>query len=178
MANLGFVLQLAGLLILLPIAVAFYYGERRALISLFLTATGFLGSGFLLNSLAEKRELEFWSSSALLAAKGDTGLTVCRPAGVVQDHHLARPPDPDIDDHFFHGVDLVPVDFRDYVLDSQTCLVCRALPINGSQFNPGRGVLHIGADHGVGRLALLDQQVGNGSNLIDRDCEAEPDASA
>lgn len=66
LANLGFVLQLAGLLTLLPIGVAFYYGETDALISFFLTAIAFLGSGFILNALAEKRELDFRTSAALI----------------------------------------------------------------------------------------------------------------
>ena len=66
LANLGFVLQLAGLLTLLPIGVAFYYGETKALISFFLTAIAFLGSGFILNALAEKKELDFRTSAALI----------------------------------------------------------------------------------------------------------------
>src|SRR3972149_4865064 len=66
LANLGFVLQLAGLLTLLPIGVAFYYGETKALISFFLTASAFLGSGFILKALAEKKELDFRTSAALI----------------------------------------------------------------------------------------------------------------
>jgi trk system potassium uptake protein TrkH len=66
LANLGFVLQLAGILTLLPIGVAFYYRETDALISFFLTAIALLGSGFILNSLAEKREPDFKTSAALI----------------------------------------------------------------------------------------------------------------
>jgi trk system potassium uptake protein TrkH len=66
LANLGFILQVAGLFILIPILIAFYYGETSAVISLFITATVFLVSGFLLNALCERKELDFKSSCALI----------------------------------------------------------------------------------------------------------------
>jgi trk system potassium uptake protein len=66
LANLGFLLQTAGLLTIFPVAIGFYYNETQQLIPLLLTCIGFLGAGFMLNSLAERKELNFKSSSALL----------------------------------------------------------------------------------------------------------------
>lgn len=66
LANLGFVLQFAGLFILIPIAIAFYFNEMPALISFFITSIVFLGLGFLLNVLCERKELDFKSSCALV----------------------------------------------------------------------------------------------------------------
>jgi trk system potassium uptake protein TrkH len=66
LANLGFVLQFAGLFILIPIAIAFYFNEITALISLFITTITFFGIGFLLNALCERKELDFKSSCALI----------------------------------------------------------------------------------------------------------------
>ncbi|MEM0333158.1 MAG: potassium transporter TrkG, partial [Candidatus Aenigmatarchaeota archaeon] len=65
-SNLGFVLQTAGILIILPIIVAFYYEEKESLISLFLTSFTFFSIGFLMNSLAERKELDFKSSCLLV----------------------------------------------------------------------------------------------------------------
>ncbi len=66
LANLGFLLQTAGLLTVLPIAVGFYYGETQELIALFVTCITFLGVGFLLNALCERKDLNVKSSSSLL----------------------------------------------------------------------------------------------------------------
>lgn len=66
LANLGFVMQFAGLFTILPIAVAFYFNETNALISLFITSISFLSLGFLLNALCERKELNFKSSCILI----------------------------------------------------------------------------------------------------------------
>lgn len=66
LANLGFLLQTAGLLTLLPIGVGFFFKETDAVIPLFITCIAFLGFGFLLNSLCERKDLNIKSSSALL----------------------------------------------------------------------------------------------------------------
>ncbi|MDI6826171.1 MAG: potassium transporter TrkG [Candidatus Aenigmarchaeota archaeon] len=67
LANLGFVLQIAGILILLPILVAYYYNEMDALISFFITAVTLFTTGFLLNSLCERKELDFKCSCVLIS---------------------------------------------------------------------------------------------------------------
>ena len=66
LANLGFLLQAAGLLTLLPIGVGFIYNETQALIPLFITCVTFLGVGFILNALCERKDLNVKSSSTLL----------------------------------------------------------------------------------------------------------------
>lgn len=66
LANLGFLLQTSGLLTLLPIAVGFVFNETQALIPLFITCVTFLGVGFLLNALCERKDLNVKSSSTLL----------------------------------------------------------------------------------------------------------------
>lgn len=68
LANLGFLLQIAGLLTVLPILVGLFYNEEHQLISLLLTCVGFLGFGFLMNALSERKELDFKSGSALFLA--------------------------------------------------------------------------------------------------------------
>ncbi len=67
-ANLGFLLQIAGLLTLLPIAVGLIFGENQAIISLFLACVSFLGCGFLLNALCERKDLDFKGSNFLFLA--------------------------------------------------------------------------------------------------------------
>jgi len=67
LANLGFILQISGLLTVIPIIVAFYFNESRALDSFFLTAVVSLIAGFLLNALCERKELDFRHSCMLLA---------------------------------------------------------------------------------------------------------------
>ncbi len=66
LANLGFLLQISGLLTIFPIAIGLYYNETQELIPLLMTCTAFLGAGFLLNSLCERKDLDFKSSSTLL----------------------------------------------------------------------------------------------------------------
>ncbi len=66
LANLGFLLQIAGLLTIVPIVVGFAYNETQQVIPLFITCTAFLGGGFLLNALCERKDLNVKSSSVLL----------------------------------------------------------------------------------------------------------------
>jgi len=66
LANLGFLLQTAGLLTLLPIGVGFVFNETAQLIPLFLTCIAFLGGGFLLNALCARKDLDVKSASILL----------------------------------------------------------------------------------------------------------------
>ena len=65
-ANLGFLLQTSGLLTLIPIGIGLYFNETPQLVPLFLVCVAFLGSGFLLNALCERKDLDFKSSSILL----------------------------------------------------------------------------------------------------------------
>jgi trk system potassium uptake protein TrkH len=67
-ANLGFLLQIAGLLTILPIAVGLYFEETQAVVSLFLACVTFLGCGFLLNAMCERKDLDFKSSNVLFLA--------------------------------------------------------------------------------------------------------------
>ena len=66
LANLGFILQINGLLIVIPIIIAFHLNERPALDSFFITAVVSLIAGFLLNALCERKELDFRYSCMLL----------------------------------------------------------------------------------------------------------------
>lgn len=66
LANLGFVLQIAGLLMVIPIAAGFYYKDILPLISFFITSLIFFGSGFLLNAFCVRKELDIVYSSMLL----------------------------------------------------------------------------------------------------------------
>jgi trk system potassium uptake protein TrkH len=61
-ANLGFMLQLAGLVNLLPVGVGLLLNEIQTLPPLFLVTVVFLALGFLMNSLSERKELGFLSS--------------------------------------------------------------------------------------------------------------------
>ena len=67
-ANLGFLLQIAGLLTILPIAVGLYFEETQAVVSLFIACVTFLGCGFMLNALCERKDLDFKSSNVLFLA--------------------------------------------------------------------------------------------------------------
>jgi len=49
----------------LPIIVVFYYQEESSLISLLLTSFAYLSVGFIMNALAERKELDFKSSCIL-----------------------------------------------------------------------------------------------------------------
>lgn len=66
-ANLGFILQFAGLLMTLPIIAGFYFNEINALISFFITAFSMFAFGFILNAVAERKALDLKSSSILVS---------------------------------------------------------------------------------------------------------------
>ena len=65
-ANLGFLLQVSGLLTLIPVGIGLYYNETSQIIPLFIVCVAFMGSGFLSNALCERKDLDFKSSSLLL----------------------------------------------------------------------------------------------------------------
>jgi len=65
-ANLGFLLQIAGLLTVLPIVVGLYLNETQTLAPLFLACIAFLVCGFLMNALCERKDLDFKSSCVLI----------------------------------------------------------------------------------------------------------------
>jgi len=67
-ANLGFLLQIAGLLTIVPISIGLYFSETQAITALFIACVSFLASGFLLNALCEKKDLNFKSSNLLFLA--------------------------------------------------------------------------------------------------------------
>jgi len=66
LANLGFLLQIAGLLTILPILVGLCINETATLASLFLACVSFLVCGFLMNALCERKDLDFKSSCVLI----------------------------------------------------------------------------------------------------------------
>jgi trk system potassium uptake protein TrkH len=59
-------LQIAGVLTVLPIAIGLYFDETQHVISLFLACVGFLACGFLMNALCERKDLDFKSASVLI----------------------------------------------------------------------------------------------------------------
>jgi len=65
-ANLGFLLQIAGILTVLPILIGLYLNEIQTLAPLFLTCISFLVCGFLMNALCERKDLDFKSSCTLI----------------------------------------------------------------------------------------------------------------
>ncbi len=66
LANMGFVLQISGIFIVLPIVLSFINDEIVATVGLFITATIFLILGFMFNSFCERRTLSYKSSCALI----------------------------------------------------------------------------------------------------------------
>jgi len=66
LANLGFLLQISGLLSIIPIPLAVYLGEHEALAAISIGCICFLGLGFLLNALCERVDLDFKSSCVLI----------------------------------------------------------------------------------------------------------------
>jgi trk system potassium uptake protein len=66
LSNMGFVMQLSGIMVIIPVVLAFMYNETSAIISLLITVTAFLSLGFLLNALAERKDLSFKESSCLI----------------------------------------------------------------------------------------------------------------
>jgi len=68
LANMGFVLQLSGIFILLPIVVSFLFNETDATVALFISATAFLALGFMTNALCEKKEMTYRQSCILVVS--------------------------------------------------------------------------------------------------------------
>ncbi|NJD52970.1 MAG: hypothetical protein FIB07_08900 [Candidatus Methanoperedens sp.] len=66
LANMGLVMQVAGILVAFPIVMGFVYNETQAIISLFITSFAFFFSGFSLNALSMREELDFRQSCILL----------------------------------------------------------------------------------------------------------------
>jgi len=67
-ANLGFLLQIAGVLTTIPILIGLYLDETQQLVPLFLACVGFLACGFFMNALCERKDLDFKSASVLVLA--------------------------------------------------------------------------------------------------------------
>lgn len=66
-ANLGFVLQTTGVVNLFAIIPAAIYREQTPLISFLITSVTFLVSGFVMNALSQRKELDFKSSCILFS---------------------------------------------------------------------------------------------------------------
>ncbi len=66
LANMGFVLQVSGIFIIIPIIASFILNETSATIALFITATVFFALGFLTNSFCEKKEMTYKQSCTLI----------------------------------------------------------------------------------------------------------------
>jgi trk system potassium uptake protein len=65
-ANLGFILQITGLLLILPVAIGLQSGELQAVASIVATCFLAFGAGFFFNSFAERKELDERTSLWLL----------------------------------------------------------------------------------------------------------------
>jgi len=63
---MGFVLQMSGIFIILPIILSFIDNDMVATVALFVAAIVFLSLGFLLNALCERKELSYKQSCALI----------------------------------------------------------------------------------------------------------------
>lgn len=68
LANMGFVLQLSGIFLLIPIIASFILNETNATIALFISATSFLALGFVTNSLCERKEMTYKQSCTLIVS--------------------------------------------------------------------------------------------------------------
>ncbi len=66
LSNMGFVLQMSGLFVILPIILSFIDNDMVATVALFAAAIVFLAFGFLLNALCERKELTYKQSCALI----------------------------------------------------------------------------------------------------------------
>jgi trk system potassium uptake protein len=65
-ANLGFIFQVTGLLMIIPIITAYYYNEQEPLVSFFITSLLFFSIGFVMNALSERKDLDFKTSCLLV----------------------------------------------------------------------------------------------------------------
>ncbi|NLF87790.1 TrkH family potassium uptake protein [Candidatus Bathyarchaeota archaeon] len=69
LANMGFILQVSGILTILPIVASFLLNETsETTIALFITSMSFLVLGFLTNSLCEKKEMTYKQSCILIVS--------------------------------------------------------------------------------------------------------------
>jgi trk system potassium uptake protein TrkH len=68
LANMGFVLQLSGIFLLIPIIASFILNETNATVALFISATCFLALGFVTNALCEKKEMTYKQSCILIVS--------------------------------------------------------------------------------------------------------------
>lgn len=66
LSNMGFVLQMTGVLIIIPIITSFALNETPAIIALLITAIAFFAFGFILNALCERKALSFRQSCSLI----------------------------------------------------------------------------------------------------------------
>lgn len=64
--NLGFVLQFAGILIMIPAIVSMFLGEPEVSASIFVMSAGLLATGFFLNSYGEKAPMNIRQASVLV----------------------------------------------------------------------------------------------------------------
>jgi trk system potassium uptake protein TrkH len=65
-ADLGFIFQIAGLLMVLPIITAYYYSETEPMIAFMITSLSFFSIGFMMNALSERKELDYKTSCLLV----------------------------------------------------------------------------------------------------------------
>ena len=65
-ANLGFIFQVAGLLMIIPIITANYYSEHEPMIAFLITSLSFFSMGFMMNALSERKELDYKTSCLLV----------------------------------------------------------------------------------------------------------------
>jgi trk system potassium uptake protein TrkH len=65
-ANLGFIFQIAGLLMILPIITAHYYSETEPMVAFLITSLSFFSIGFMMNALSERKELDYKTSCLLV----------------------------------------------------------------------------------------------------------------
>lgn len=68
LSNLGLVLQIAGMLMVLPIILGFHFQEIDALISYFLTTITFFIAGFLFNAFSKREDMDLKSSAILITS--------------------------------------------------------------------------------------------------------------
>ncbi len=66
LSNMGFVLQMTGGLMIIPIIISFAFRETSAIIALLITAIVFFALGFVLNALCERKTLSFRQSCSLI----------------------------------------------------------------------------------------------------------------
>jgi len=68
LSNLGLVLQIAGMLMVLPILLGFYFEETNSLISYFVTTLIFFSAGFVFNTFSQREEMDLKSSAVLITS--------------------------------------------------------------------------------------------------------------